>query len=162
MMATLKNPSYWEGEGFACSSSPPPDICVYYLWWPAQPILHYKGERNTIAGTDNIPDNTLWTTAYCTVMVYKNTRGSFKLHRYCQPLTSSSKICCPCQQYGSLHHHFHCSEGYHTNKNDYDRISSGNKSPSLAKLSSAFPYLFYFPHRAHPPHDLLETISFLF
>ena len=31
------------------------------------------------------------------------------------------------------------------NKNDYGRISSGNKSPSVAKLSSAFPYLFYFP-----------------
>ena len=26
------------------------------------------------------------------------------------------------------------------NKNDYDRISSDNKSPSVAKFSSAFPY----------------------
>ena len=37
------------------------------------------------------------------------------------------------------------------NKNDYGRISSGNKSSSVAKLSLAFPYLFYLPHRAHPP-----------
>ena len=37
------------------------------------------------------------------------------------------------------------------NKNDYGRISSGNKSPSVAKLSSAVPFLFSFPYWAHPP-----------
>ena len=36
------------------------------------------------------------------------------------------------------------------NKNDYGWISSGNESPSVAKLSVAFPYLFYFPPRGHP------------
>ena len=34
------------------------------------------------------------------------------------------------------------------NKNDYGKIRSGNKSPSQAKLSSTFPYLFYFPAAA--------------
>ena len=51
-------------------------------------------------------------------------------------------------------------------KNDYSWISWGNKSPSVAKLSLAFPYLFYFPDAAFINllhlNDLLKKIAFLY
>ena len=43
-----------------------------------------------------------------------------------------------------LMHHFKTT-AQRRNKNNYGWISSGNKSPSVEKLRSAFSHLFYFP-----------------